>query len=77
MKTLKKPIESKASQLDANEQHNRNECLLLHGVPENEKETPSQSKDIFTKQVNEHLRIIIQDNYIRQAHRLGKRKAYG
>ena len=46
-------------------------------VPESEIETPSQSKDIFAKEVTKHMGITIQENYIRQAHRLGKRKANG
>ena len=74
---LEKPIENLASQLDANEQHNRNECLLLHGSSGKWKEISSQSKDIFAKQVTEYMGITIQDNYIRRAHRLGKWKAYG
>ena len=75
--TLLNSISNLAKQMDHNEQHNRNECLLLHGVKEDPKETPSKSKDLFCKNICEHLGIEMQPNYIKRAHRLGQRKANG
>ena len=75
---LLKTIEILTSQIDANEQHNRNECLLLHGVPEGEKETPMQSRELFAKTINTHLiNTDMIGTHIKRAHRLGKRKQNG
>ena len=74
---LEKIVENLAAQIDSNEQHNRSECLLLHGVPESEKETPTQSKALFAKQISQDLGIRIEENYIKRAHRLGKRRNNG
>ena len=76
-KKLLKTVEDLCLQVDANEQHNRSECLLLHGVPENDKESPSQSVDIFAKNITQTLGIEIRPEYIRRAHRLGQRKPSG
>ena len=48
-------IESLSKQVDTNEQHNRSECLLLHGVPETSTETPTQSKTIFVNEIGKNL----------------------
>ena len=74
---LRKQVDSLALQLDANEQHNRNECLLLHGVAESDKEAPSQSKALFGKLIFEHLGISMNEYDIKRAHRLGQRKQNG
>ena len=70
-------VDSLSKQVDANEQHNRSECLLLHGIPETTSETPSQSKAIFSKEISKHLGIQIKDEYIRRVHRLGKPRENG
>ena len=75
--TLLNSITNIAKQIDQNEQHNRNECLLLHGVKEGTKETPSQSKELFCKNITDHLGFEIHPNYIKRAHRLGQKKANG
>ena len=74
---LEKNIENLSLQLDSNEQHNRNQCLLLHGVPESDKETPAQCKTLFAKNVSEKLNTAVHESYIVRAHRLGKRKTNG
>ena len=74
---LLKTIEILTSQIDSNEQHNRNECLLLHGVPECDKETPRQSRELFAKTINTHLKTDLNISQIKRAHRLGKRKQNG
>ena len=74
---LQKTLDALTNQIDSNEQHNRSECLLLHGVPEGSKETPAQSKGIFAKQISQNVGIKIEENYIRRAHRLGKRRDSG
>ena len=74
---LEKTVENLSLQLDSNEQHNRNQCLLLHGVPESEKETPAQCKTLFAKHVSDKLKSDVHESYIVQAHRLGQRKTNG
>jgi len=74
---LEKSVENLSLQLDSNEQHNRNQCLLLHGVPESDKETPAQCKTLFAKNVSEKLNTAVHEGYIVRAHRLGKRKSNG
>ena len=74
---LKKSFDTLASQVNSNEQHNRNECLLLHGVQESEKETPGQSRSIFMKEINQHLGFQFDGNEIRRAHRLGQKRSNG
>jgi archaellum component FlaC len=78
---LEKTVTSLNEQIDVNEQHNRSECLLLHGVPELEKEKPSQSKEIFVNNINQtlgpSLGVTMSIDHIRRAHRLGKRRNNG
>ena len=74
---LEKNVENMSLQLDSNEQHNRNQCLLLHGVPESDKETPAQYKTLFAKNISEKLNTAVHESYIVRAHRLGKRKTNG
>ena len=64
-------------QTDRNEQHNRNQCLLLHGVPEGSQETPLQSKTLFTKTIVEKLDIKFTADCIQRAHRLGQKRSNG
>ena len=73
---LKKSFDSLSSQVNSNEQHNQNECLLLHGIQEFEKETP-QSRSIFMKEINQHLGFQFDGNEIRRAHRLGQKRSNG
>ena len=70
-------IESLSKKVDTNEQHNRSECLLLHGVPETSTETPTQSKTIFVNEIGKKLGIPMKDEYVRRAHRLGQRRGNG
>ena len=74
---IEKTAENLSLQLDSNEQHNRNQCLLLHGVPESDKETPAQCKTLFTQHVANKLNTDIHESYIVRAHRLGQRKTNG
>ena len=74
---LLKSVDIMASQLDANEQHNRNECLLLHGVPESAKEMPIQSTKLFVENLNHHLKVGMETGQIRRVRRLGKKRANG
>ena len=76
-KNLLKTVELLQKQVDSNEQHNRNECLLLHGVSENPKETPLQSASLFVQTINTTLGLELNPNEIRRAHRLGKKRADG
>lgn len=55
-------------QADTNEQHSRNECLVLHGVAETENEDAVEK---FAAVVNGKLGITMQTDAVRRAHRLG------
>ena len=74
---LKKTVNSLVQQVDTNEQHSRSECLLIHGIDENNKETPTQSKEIFAKKVSQYLGVNMDVNCIKRAHRLGKKRTNG
>lgn len=75
---LKKSVDSLVLQVDSNEQHNRNECLLIHGIPEYDKETPTQSGEIFAKKVTQFLGVNMKSEVcIKRAHRLGKKRTDG
>ena len=76
---LQKVIDTLSNQIDSNEQHNRNECLLMHGIPEKTKELPNDSRNIFIQNINEHLglNVVVEPNMIRRAHRLGKKRTDG
>lgn len=58
-------------QVDANEQHSRNECLLLHGVTEEEGEDSSAAATKFINVVKEKIGIELQPLDVKRAHRLG------
>ena len=74
---LKKTVNSLVQQVDTNEQHSRSECLLIHGIDENNKETPTQSKEIFAKKVSQYLGVNMDVNCIKRAHRLGMKRTNG
>ena len=76
---LQKIIDKLTNQIDNMEQHNRNECLVLHGIPEKAKELPHESVNLFVQTVNEHLGLNTEINAdkIRRAHRLGKKRSDG
>lgn len=57
-------------QVDTNEQHSRNECLLLHGIPEATGETAAQATSKFATAIGDALAIDITTE-IKRAHRLG------
>lgn len=77
--TILTSISTLSKKVDQNEQHSRNECLLLHGVPEHQgtKESPDQSKELFCKNITNHLGFGMQPSYIKRAHRLGQRRSNG
>ena len=54
--------------VDDHEQRNRNFCLLLHGVAENEKEDTNK---LVIDSIQEHLDITIELENIQRSHRLG------
>ena len=72
--TLKDNHELLKRKADSNEQHSRNECLLLHGVAETEGENCVAK---FNEVVNSKLGIVADMNTIRRAHRLGAPRTDG
>ena len=56
--------------LDDQEQRNRNYCLLLHGVEENEREN---TDDVVIETINKELGLNIKMENIQRSHRVGPR----
>lgn len=61
-------------QVDNNEQHSRNECLLIHGVAEADGEDAAA---LFVSTVNDKLGMTTQRSDVKRAHRLGPKRADG
>ena len=61
---------SLTSDVDELEQYSRRNCLLLHGVQENENEN---TDDIVLKTMSEELDIEIKENDLDRTHRIGNR----
>lgn len=60
------------AQVDHNEQHSRNECLLLHGVPEkSDRSVPENSKVIFAAEISSKVGVKMTEKNIKRAHRYG------
>lgn len=57
--------------VDSNEQRSRNECLMLHGIPEAVGETPTDTTAKFTQLVKESLEIELAPGAIVRSHRVG------
>ena len=58
--------------VDSNEQHSRNECLLLHGVAEASGETSDQAVGKFLSIAAEKLGVQLEPRDVKRGHRLGK-----
>ena len=58
-------------QVDSNEQHSRNECLLIHGVPEEENEGKRDHRQLFAEVVTSKVGVKVEKCNLRRAHRLG------
>lgn len=71
---LKNDHELLTRKADTNEQHSRNECLLLHGVGESEHEDVTQK---IVNVINTNLGHDVEKNTIRRAHRLGAPRTDG
>ena len=72
--TLKQKCKRYEDEIDALEQYGRRNCLLLHGVPETEKE---RTDTVFCKTISEHLKLDIDHSVLDRSHRLGKPKQDG
>ena len=71
VKYLNKKVETMDRSLDHHEQYSRKNCLLIHGVKENEKDdTDEVVIEFFQKEMKEKLSV----NDIDRSHRLGKNK---
>ena len=57
--------------VDKNEQHSRNECLLLHGIKEEQSESANSCKVKFVEKVKAVTGIEIKPSDIKRAHRFG------
>ena len=68
VKSLNEKVETMDRSLDRHEQYSRRNCLLIHGVKENEKEdTDEVVIEFFEKEMKEKLSA----NDIDRSHRLG------
>ena len=71
VKSLNEKVETMDRSLDRHEQYSRRNCLLIHGVKENEKEdTDEVVIEFFEKEMKEKLSA----NDIDRSHQLGKKK---
>ena len=71
VKYLNEKVETVDRSLDCHEQYSRRNCLLIHGVKENEKEdTDKVVIEFFEKEMKEKLSA----NDIDRSHRLGKKQ---
>lgn len=66
-----------AAQVDSNEQHSRNECLVLHGIPESENEKPQESARKFVEAISTKLDLAMATTDVKRCHRLGFRREDG
>ena len=56
VKTLNEKVETMDNSLDRHEQYSRRNCLLIHGVKENEKEDSDEVViEIFEKEMQENV----------------------
>ena len=70
VKTLNEKIGAMDRSLDCHEQYSRRNCLLIHGVKENEKEDTDEIViEIFEKEMQEKVAV----NDIDRSHRLCKK----
>ena len=74
---LQKTVEMLEKQVDNNEQHSRNECLLIHGVPENTQPGRENCKAVFASEVTRKVGVEINETFIKRAHRYGPRRRDG
>lgn len=58
-------------QVDGNEQHSRNECLVVHGVAEQEEEVKRDHRKLFADTVTNNVGLELKSEELRRAHRLG------
>lgn len=73
--TLKTSRDQLFRRVDNNEQHSRNECLLLHGVAEGASETSDQAVGKFITIASEKLGVHLDPRDVKRGHRLGKPRA--
>ena len=62
---------SLTSDVDESEQYSRRNCLMLHGVQENENEN---TDDIVLKTMSEELDTEIKENDLDRTHRIGNKQ---
>ena len=73
--SLLKDVNAKLNlQVDANEQHSRNECLVLHHIDEGDGESSSQALTKFVEIVKSKTGVELTEADIARAHRLGAKK---
>ena len=57
--------------LDDQEQRNRNQCLMIHGIAESERE---KTDELVMKVFNEDLRLAVPLEHIQRSHRVGPKE---
>ena len=73
--SLLKDVNAKLNlQVDANEQHSCNECLVLHHIDEGDGESSSQALTKFVEIVKSKTGVELTEADIARAHRLGAKK---
>ena len=70
--SLHRRLEELERHVEDQEIRNRRDNVLLHGVPEDARETPEKSEELFLESVNSVLTEPLQKSDIVRAHRIGK-----
>ena len=73
---LKETVQILVNQIDSNEQHSRSECLLIHGVAENNTRTEN-AKLAFAAEVTQKVGVTVKEKDIKRAHRYGPPRSDG
>ena len=68
---LKHEIQLLKKQNDDHEQHSRNDCLVLHGLPETGPDERENTDAVVCDTVNKLLGVDLTPNDIKRSHRLG------
>ena len=71
---LRDEIKVIKTSMDDFEQRSRNDCLVLHGIPEANTNVRENTEKIVQENIEQHLGIKLDDRAIKRCHRLGQYK---
>lgn len=71
LSNIKAQIQAQGEHLDRLETYSRRNCILVHGIPEDQAKTEQECLQAATSLFNTKLRVNIATNQLDRAHRLG------